>query len=103
MPMILSACFRSSFFTRVAAGEAEGDGCGVGVGVCASAFSGALVATIAAAPAAGRTLTNARRVIDLRFDFFIFGAHASCVRFAGILPAALLPTAQLVCCQRPVR
>src|SRR5204863_8516229 len=71
MPMILSACLRSSFFTRVAAGEADGDACGVGVGVCASVISGALVATIAAAPAAGRTFTKARRVIDLRFDVFM--------------------------------
>src|ERR1044071_2803550 len=80
MPMILSACFSSSFFTRVAAGEADGEACGVGVGVCASAFNGALTATSAAAPAAGRTLTKFRRVIDLRFDFFM-------IRSARILRA----------------
>src|SRR2546426_892641 len=91
MPMILSACLRSSFFTRVAAGEADGDACGVGVGVCASVISGALVATIAAAPAAGRTFTKARRVIDLRFDLFIGLSK---------LPSLTVP---LVYCQLPVR
>src|SRR6185437_16594447 len=71
MPMIFSACLRSSFFTRVAAGEGLGEACGDGVGICANDLSGAFVATMAAAPATGMTLTNERRVIDLWFDFFM--------------------------------
>jgi hypothetical protein len=35
------------------------------------AVNGVFDATTAAAPAAGRTLTKVRRVIDLRVDFFM--------------------------------
>src|SRR5689334_11716269 len=70
IPMIFSACSRSSFLMR-SCGEGLGDAWADGVGVWANAVRGVFEATTAAAPAAGRTLTKARRVIDLRFDFFM--------------------------------
>ena len=52
-------------------GDGLGEGSGVGDGVCASALSGILVTASVAAPAAGSSLTKFRRLIDLRFGFFI--------------------------------
>jgi hypothetical protein len=69
MPISCSACLNISFVTRKGVGEGEGDGNGVaegdgnGVGVCAMT-SRALIcgATTAAAPSAGMSFTNVRRV-----------------------------------------
>jgi hypothetical protein len=58
---------------RIGVGDGLGPviGDGDGDGVCASALSGDLETAIAAAPAAGRTLTKLRRLMFVRFDFFM--------------------------------
>src|SRR5438270_6461210 len=53
------------------AGVGDGRGEGDGVAVCASDFSGICDTANPAAPAAGRSLTKLRRLIDVRFDFFM--------------------------------
>jgi hypothetical protein len=64
---------------RIGVGDGLGPiiGAGDGDGVCASDLNGALVTAIAAAPAAGRTLTKLRRLMDVRFDFFML-CNANC-------------------------
>src|SRR5438552_1683408 len=71
IPIIFSACLRSSFLIRDSAGEAVGPGDGVAVGICASAFNGDSDSARLTAPAAGRSLTKLRRLIEVSFDFFI--------------------------------
>src|SRR2546423_14567735 len=71
IPIIFSACLRSSFLIRDAAGEGVGPGDGVAVGICASAFNGDSDRAKPTAPAAGRSLTKLRRLIEVSFDFFI--------------------------------
>ena len=64
----------------VGVGDGLGEGVGVGVGVCPSAFSGILVAAKLAAPSAGRSFTNERRLSEvscfallfLRFALWLF-------------------------------
>src|SRR5260370_13464673 len=51
-------------FVMRSAGVGEGRGEGVGVGVCAAAGKGKLEIARPAAPAAGRSLTNVRRLIS---------------------------------------
>jgi hypothetical protein len=75
--------------------KGAGDGLGdcAGVGVCASALIGALEIVMAAAPAAGRTLTKLRRVIDVRFFFiesskdFIAPSERNIYRPSSLNPA----------------
>ena len=65
------------------AGVGDGLGEGAGVGVCASAFTGNLVATKLAAPSAGRSFTNERRLFEvLLLDLSLFGEWFS-LRFTG--------------------
>src|SRR5437667_9488337 len=80
MPISFSALCIISFVIRIGIGDGVGDG--VGVGVWANVFSGAFETTSAAAPAAGRTLTKLRRLIDIRFVFFIV-----CSRSFGVRPS----------------
>ncbi len=55
----------------VGVGEGLADGTGDGVGVCASELSGALVTTTLAAPRAGNSFTNVRRLLEVfLFSFF---------------------------------
>src|ERR1041385_1310934 len=85
MPISFSALCIISLVMRIGVGEGLGVGEGVGVAVCASAFSGAFETASAAAPAAGSALTKLRRLIDVRFDFFIIGARASCPHLLLVL------------------
>jgi len=55
----------------VAEGAGEGDEAGVGDGVCAMALRGELETANPAAPAAGSSLTKLRRLIEVRFLFFM--------------------------------
>src|SRR5688572_669912 len=75
IPITFSACSRSFFLIRPGVADGVGDGIGDGEGVpeavCASALRGACEAAITAAPAAGRTFTKVRRLIDLRLCFFM--------------------------------
>src|SRR5260370_19620976 len=71
MPISFSALCIMSFVMRPGVGDGRGEGRGVGVGVCAIAFKGRFATVNPAAPAAGRSLTKVRRLIELRFDFFI--------------------------------
>ena len=60
-----------SFVMRPGVGDGRGEGVGVGVGVWAIAFNGRFATVNPAAPAAGRSLTKVRRLIEVRFDFSI--------------------------------
>ncbi len=63
-------------------GVGDGLGDGVGVGVCASALRGSLVAVKLAAPSAGRSFTNERRLFEvLFFDLLARFAESSFLRF----------------------
>src|SRR5436190_20553332 len=70
-PISFSALCIMSLVMRPGVGDGRGEGIGVGVGVCAIAFNGRFATVSPAAPAAGRSLTKARRLIELRFDFSI--------------------------------
>src|SRR5947208_4382400 len=67
------------------AGVGVGRGDGDGLGVWANAFSGALDTAKPAAPAAGRSLTKLRRLIELRFDFFIDSSNKLLSLTLGLL------------------
>src|SRR5712691_4241550 len=71
MPISFSALCIMSFVMRPGVGDGRGKGDGVGVGVCATALNGRFATVNPAAPAAGRSLTNVRRLIEVRLDFFI--------------------------------
>src|SRR5712692_2266126 len=90
MPISFSALCIMSFVMRPGVGDGLGEGSGVGVGVCAIAFNGRLATVNPAAPAAGRSLTKVRRLIEVRFDFFI---GSSLVWYTHPLPQVVLTRA----------
>src|SRR5678816_37015 len=64
MPISFSAWCIISLVTRSGGvGDGLGEGTGVGEGVCASVWSGSFVAARPAAPMAGSSFTNVRRVV----------------------------------------
>src|SRR6266404_6539954 len=74
-PISFSALCIMSFVMRPGVGDGRGEGIGVGVGVWAIAFKGRFATVNPAAPAAGRSLTKARRLMPRFFcagpGFFI--------------------------------
>ena len=72
---------------RAGVGDGLAEGSGVGVGVCANVLSGSFVATSPAAPSAGSSFTNDRRL----FEVFGFGS-ASTVAELGFFRFTVSPS-----------
>src|SRR5256885_6467074 len=84
MPISFSALCIISFVTRSGDGDGRGEGEATGVGVWARALNGDFEATRPAAPAAGSNFTKLRRLIDIRFCFFMEVSSNLMIRITSV-------------------
>src|SRR5438132_13585088 len=71
MPISFSAWCIISLVMRSGVGDGRGEGEAAGVGVWANVVNGDFETASPAAPAAGSSFTKLRRLIEVRFVFFI--------------------------------